>query len=215
MLKTAFDDDETIGFNDHGRAVELVVQRSLSSDTLEARRIVIDYIDQVKETLPPTLGIALYDVRADSLQERINLLVVNGLQGLALVLAALFLFLNARVALWVAVGIPTAVMATLGLMLLSGQSINMISLFALIMMLGIIVDDAIVVGEHTATRHAAGDPSALAAARGAGRMFWPVVAATLTTPGRLSAAVLRARHHRPDHVGAAAGGHRGAVRQPG
>ena len=93
----------------------------------------------------------------------------------------LFIFLNGRVAFWVTAGIPVAIAATLGVMLLIGQSINMVSLFALLMMLGIIVDDAIVVGEHTATRFAMGDPSALAAERGAGRMILPVTAASLTT----------------------------------
>ena len=63
----------------------------------------------------------------------------------------LFIFLNARIAFWVAAGIPVAMLATLGVMYVTGQSINMVSMFALIMMLGIIVDDAIVVGEHTAT----------------------------------------------------------------
>ncbi|MFN0262396.1 efflux RND transporter permease subunit [Tepidamorphus sp. 3E244] len=180
-VSTTFDENQSAGYRGMGRAVELDVQRALNSDTLESRALVMDYIENLRGTLPPSLDISLYNVRADRVQERINLLVFNGLEGLALVLIALFLFLNARVAFWVAVGIPTAVMATLGLMLLSGQSINMISLFALIMMLGIIVDDAIVVGEHTATRFTEGDGAALAAERGAGRMFWPVVAATLTT----------------------------------
>ena len=72
-------------------------------------------------------------------------------------------------------------LATIGIMWMSGQTINMISLFALIMMLGIIVDDAIVVGEHTATRFALGDSADMAAENGAGRMVAPVMAASLTT----------------------------------
>ncbi len=180
-IAIAFDEDQAIGLRGTERAIELDVQRVLASDTLESRQILLDYFASLEGRLPPSLKVDLYNVRADRLQERISLLVNNGIQGLALVLIALFLFLNARVAFWVAVGIPTAVMTTLGLMLLTGQSINMLSLFALIMMLGIIVDDAIVVGEHTATRFSAGDPPALAAEIGARRMFWPVFAATLTT----------------------------------
>ncbi|MCC0015700.1 MAG: efflux RND transporter permease subunit [Rhodobiaceae bacterium] len=180
-IATAFDEDQSIGYRKRARAIELDIQRALTSDTLESRRILLAHLDALKGTLPPSLDVSVYNIRADLVQERINLLVVNGAQGLLFVLAMLFLFLNARVAFWVAMGIPTAVMATLGLMLITGQSINMISLFALIMMLGIIVDDAIVVGEHTATRFSAGDPPALAAEVGSGRMFWPVVAATLTT----------------------------------
>ena len=95
--------------------------------------------------------------------------------------ATLFIFLNARVAFWVAAGIPVAMFATLGFMLLMGQTVNMITLFAMIMMLGVIVDDAIVVGEHTAARFAAGEGAFEAAENGAGRMLTPVMAAMLTT----------------------------------
>jgi len=98
-----------------------------------------------------------------------------------LVVGILFLFLNARIALWVAAGIPVAMMATIGIMWLMGESINMISLFALIMMLGVIVDDAIVVGEHTATRQSLGDTPADAAVNGATTMLAPIFAASLTT----------------------------------
>ena len=75
------------------------------------------------------------------------MLLKNGLGGLVLVLLILFLFLKLKAVIWV-IGIPAAISVTLAIMLLTGQSINMISLFALIMMLGIIVDDSIVVAEH-------------------------------------------------------------------
>ena len=80
------------------------------------------------------------------LQDRIDLLLKNGLSGLVLVIGILFLFLNSRVAFWVAVGIPISFMGALTILYFTGGSINMISLFAFIMALGIIVDDAIVVG---------------------------------------------------------------------
>ena len=96
-------------------------------------------------------------------------------------LIVLFLFLNWRIAFWVAAGIPVALMATILVMGLTGQTINMISMFALIMMLGIIVDDAIVVAEDTATRQGLGLRAVEAAEQGATRMLRPVLAATLTT----------------------------------
>jgi hypothetical protein len=116
--------------------------------------------------LPPGVEIATYEVASDALSARIWLLVKNGLGGLLVVVAILFLFLNARIAFWVAAGIPVAMLATIGFMYASGQTINMISLFSLIMMLGIIVDDAIVVGEHTATRLQMGDDPQTAAENG-------------------------------------------------
>ena len=164
-----FEREGQIGMYDGELAVELNVQRALSGDTIETMRIMQDYIDAKRPELPPTLKISVYDVRGKLVEQRLGILVNNGLQGLVLVLLMLFIFLNARIAFWVAAGIPVALLAALGAMLATGQSINMVSMFALIMMLGIIVDDAIVVGEHAATLEARGFDSLSAAEQGAYR----------------------------------------------
>ncbi|WP_420336038.1 efflux RND transporter permease subunit [Roseibium sp.] len=176
-----FDSGENQGFSNGTRAIELQILRTEKTDTLKAAQIVDDYLAEISQQLPQTLEILKYDVRADAVKGRITLLLENGLTGLVLVVAILFLFLNARIALWVAAGIPVAMMATLGIMWLMGESINMISMFALIMMLGVIVDDAIVVGEHTATRQSMGDSPDEAAVNGATTMLAPIFAASLTT----------------------------------
>ncbi|WP_208981321.1 efflux RND transporter permease subunit, partial [Roseibium alexandrii] len=176
-----FDESENQGFSQGARAIELDILRAETTDTLKAAQIVDDYLAEITPQLPQSLEVLKYDVRADAVKGRINLLVENGLTGLVLVVGILFLFLNARIALWVAAGIPVAMMATLGIMWLMGESINMISMFALIMMLGVIVDDAIVVGEHTATRQAMGDSPEDAAVNGATTMLAPIFAASLTT----------------------------------
>ncbi|MEM8811397.1 MAG: efflux RND transporter permease subunit [Pseudomonadota bacterium] len=180
-IRADFDDDEARVYQAGQRAIELTVWRAANADTLEVAAIVTDYLAEARPTLPPTLQIVEYEIRAEAVLERILLLIKNGLTGLILVVGVMYLFLSARIAFWVAAGIPVAMFATLGVMYATGQSINMISLFALIMTLGIIVDDAIVVGEHTATRSEAGDGPFEAAERGAGRMIAPVVAASLTT----------------------------------
>ncbi|SDT93504.1 efflux RND transporter permease subunit [Stappia sp. ES.058] len=177
----SFDDDQVLGFSDGVRAVELTVQRSAKADQLKVNAILDRYLTEVAPKLPNSLELVKYEVRADSLNQRIMILIENGLSGLLLVVIVLFAFLNARIALWVAAGIPVAILATVGIMWVSGQTINMISLFALIMTLGIIVDDAIVVGEHTATRTAMGDSPYQAAEEGASRMLWPIIAASSTT----------------------------------
>ena len=148
---TRFARDGMIGISRGQRAIELSVQRSLSADTLKTMKIMEDYVAKARAELPETLKINVYDVRGKLVQQRLGILITNGWQGLILVLLALFIFLNARVAFWTAAGIPVALFATLAVMYASGQSINMVSMFALIMMLGIIVDDAIVVGEHAST----------------------------------------------------------------
>ena len=109
------------------------------------------------------------------------MLLENGLTGLGLVVLLLFLFLNARTAFWVAAGIPTAMLAAITVMYFAGITINMISLFALIITLGIVVDDAIVVGEHADHRARMGLEPYEAAESAAKRMALPVFAATLTT----------------------------------
>ncbi len=180
-IKDGYKDGEPQGFINGRRAIQIEIQRADSADTLKTNQILTGYLKEIKGTLPASLELLQYDVRANALTDRIMLLVTNGLGGLVLVVGILFVFLNARIAFWVAAGIPVAMLATIGIMWMMGQSINMISLFGLIMMLGIIVDDAIVVGEHTATRFTAGDGPFEAAENGASRMVMPVSAAMITT----------------------------------
>ena len=180
-IVNGYEDGEVRGFTEGQKAIQLTVQRAPTADTLATARILDNYLANIRDYLPPGVEIKKYEVSADALTERIMLLVRNGLGGLGLVVLTLFIFLNARVAFWVAAGIPVAMLATIGIMFMIGQSINMFSLFALIMMLGVIVDDAIVVGEHTATRFSEGDDPYQAAERGAGRMLMPVIAAMITT----------------------------------
>ncbi len=161
--------------------VELLLQRSEAGHSLKAARAFEQWLDKTRPTLPPSIRLEVFDAQWELIRDRIQLLVGNGLSGLLVVVAVLYFFLPARVALWVVVGIPTAFLATLGLMLFFGGTINMMSLFALIMALGIIVDDAIVVSEDADTHRAAGEGPEQAALGGARRMFWPVVAASLTT----------------------------------
>jgi len=180
-LTEQFDKDENIGVRRGDRAIELNVQRALTADTLKTMQAMEKYIAEVRPTLPPTLKVEVYDVRGKFVKQRLGILISNGLQGLMVVLVVLFVFLDWRVAFWTAVGIPVAFLATLAVMYGSGQTINMISMFALIMMLGIIVDDAIVVVEHTATLQQKGYPRQVAAEIGGSKMLKPVIAAMLTT----------------------------------
>lgn len=180
-IETRFDKDAPVAFQGNQKAIGLSIRRALTADTLEVAKKLRNYLAKTIPTLPRDLKVVKYDVAADAVSDRIGLLLKNGLGGLALVLIILFIFLNARIAFWVAVGIPVSIMATLAVMYVTGQTINMISLFALILTMGIIVDDAIVVGEHTATCWERGDSALAAAERGATRMLAPVIAATLTT----------------------------------
>jgi len=145
------------------------------------QQVVEDVAESYASTLPNGTSIDLIRARAELITGRLNILYENALLGLALVVALLFMFLNARTAFWVAAGIPAAMCGAIALMYLAGLTINMISLFALIITLGIVVDDAIVVGEHADYRHRKlGESPAEAAENAAKKMFSPVFSATLT-----------------------------------
>ncbi|NNK79691.1 MAG: efflux RND transporter permease subunit, partial [Litoreibacter sp.] len=136
----------------------------------------------LERTLPDGTKVELIRTRSEAITGRLDILLDNGLVGLGLVVLLLFLFLNARTAFWVAAGIPVAMLGAIALMYLAGLTINMVSLFALIITLGIVVDDAIVVGEHADFRaRRLGERPAEAAENAAKRMSAPVFSATITT----------------------------------
>ncbi|MBT8129505.1 MAG: efflux RND transporter permease subunit, partial [Gammaproteobacteria bacterium] len=162
-------------------AILMNLQRTETTDALVSAEIMQQWLSKIRKTLPPTVELVVFDEKYSLIQQRINLLVKNGISGLVLVLAILYIFLNGRVAFWVAVGIPTSFLGALAVLYFFGGSINMISLFALIMTLGIIVDDAIVVGEDAMTHYQYGENSLMAAEGGAMRMLAPVMSSSLTT----------------------------------
>ncbi len=163
-------------------AIQVRVNRSSTGDAIGLQEKVEEVAAEMSATLPQGVQIELTNTLAEQITGRLNILLENGLMGLGLVLALLFLFLNAKTAFWVAAGIPAAMLAAVALMYVSGITINMISLFALIITLGIVVDDAIVVGEHADFRvRQLGETPVQAAERAAVRMFSPVFSATLTT----------------------------------
>ena len=174
-------DNQTVMENEGLPAVELQLQRAENGNSLAAARVLESWLEDTRPVLPPTIKMQVYDETWQLLEDRISLLVNNGLSGLVLVIALLYLFLPGRVAAWVAIGIPTAFMAALAVLWLLGGSINMMSLFALIMALGVIVDDAIVVGEDADAHARLGEQSIYAAEGAAKRMVWPVLASSLTT----------------------------------
>ena len=162
-------------------AVELILKRAETGNSLESAKRMQAWLAKVKPKLPPNIQMQVYDEQWTLIDDRVGLLVSNGTWGLLLVIAVLLLFLNGRVTIWVTLGIPTAFLATLAVVWMAGGSINMISLFALIMALGVIVDDAIVVGEDAYAHHKMGEDPMYASEGGARRMFWPVMASSLTT----------------------------------
>lgn len=140
-----FEDNNLISkFNGYNAAF-IDVRRSLSDDTLNVARIVNNYIANVQ--LPDGLYLTLQRDRTENLKDRMSLMLRNGILGFTLVFLILVLFLDLRLAFWISSAIPISFLGGLMIINALGYSMNMITLFALIVVLGIVVDDGIIIGE--------------------------------------------------------------------
>jgi hypothetical protein len=177
-----FAEDDLAARFDGRPAVLLKVFRVGEQDAIAVTAAVRDWVAGPGTAMLPH-GVQLATWRDESilLRGRIDLLLGNALQGLVLVFVILALFLELRIAMWVAVGIPVAFLGAAALMPSLGLSVNMISLFAFLLVLGIVVDDAIVVGENIVLHRRAGASSLLAALRGSREVRTPVFASVMTT----------------------------------
>jgi len=166
----------------NGKPAALVqVNRTSQEDVIEIAGAVRDYVKKYKKKAPDGINLAIWLDLSIMVQDRIDLLLRNGIQGITLVFIILALFLNFRLAFWVAVGIPISFMAAFVLLDSLDETINMISLFAFIMTLGILVDDAIIVGENIFRHHGKGKSVSMAVIDGLKEVGGPVVMAVTTT----------------------------------
>ena len=141
------DDGKVMSFNSD-TALRLIAYRVGDQTPITISDAVRKAMPDAMATLPAAIEMQLLNDRSDYYKGRMNLLIKNGLIGLGLVLLLLTLFLEIRLAFWVALGIPTAFMGAMLILPWTDQSINLISMFAFILALGIVVDDAIVAGEN-------------------------------------------------------------------
>jgi len=181
-VRDGFEDADLVTTYQGQPAAFVQVFRTADEQVLQIVDVVRHYLDeQLEPSLPRGITADLWANEAENLESRISLLRKNGLIGLGLVLVALTLFLDLRLAWWVATGIGLSFVGTLAVMPWLDASINMLSLFGFILAIGIVVDDAIVVGENIYTEREAGRGPLEAAIQGARRIAVPVVFAVLTT----------------------------------
>jgi HAE1 family hydrophobic/amphiphilic exporter-1 len=157
------------------------VSRTSEQDIIEIAQIAKDYVEGIKSSLPEDIDIAIWGDISTMVEDRIDLMLRNGLQGILLVFIALGLFLNFRLAFWVALGIPVSFMGAFLVLESMDQTINMLSLFAFIMTLGILVDDATIIGENIYTHYGRGKSPPVAVVDGLKEVGVPVIMAVLTT----------------------------------
>jgi multidrug efflux pump subunit AcrB len=180
-LIDGFEDVDLSSRFDGDRAVVINVFRVGNEDTLALAELVRKYVDESKARLPEGVTLSIWNDQSVYLLGRLDLLKRNAITGLLLVLGVLTLFLRPSLALLVAVGIPVSFAGGIWLMPYMGISINMISLFAFILVLGIVVDDAIVTGENVYHRIQKGEHPSIAAWKGTSEVGTIVVFGVLTT----------------------------------
>ncbi|MGM0633804.1 MAG: efflux RND transporter permease subunit [Pseudomonadota bacterium] len=163
-------------------AVEMQLLRVVDSDAIDSANALNDWLDRTRPTLPDGIEIEVYEEVWVLLKEQLTVIASNAWSGLLLVVLTLLVFLNGRVGAWVTAGIPVSFLfATLLYYGLFEGSINILALITFIMALGIVVDDAIVVGEDAVSLHQQGLSPGDAATGAARRMFAPVATSSLTT----------------------------------
>jgi HAE1 family hydrophobic/amphiphilic exporter-1 len=175
-------EDTDIRARFNGKPAALVqVNRTSQEDVIAISDTVRQYVADSRGSMPAGIELATWFDLSTMVRDRIDLLLRNGFQGIVLVFIVLALFLNLRLAFWVSVGIPISFMGAFMVLDFNGETINMISLFAFIMTLGILVDDAIIVGENIYSHYGRGKSSDRAVVDGVGEVGGPVVMAVTTT----------------------------------
>ena len=162
-------------------SISLSVQKKTEGNTIKLVKQIRELVDQRKQNLPEGTDLSAVNDNSVILQERLGILQNNAVFGLILVVILLYLFMGWRNAFFAALGIPVAFMATFFFLHWSGYSLSGVTLFGLILVVGIVVDDAIVVIENVFRRIQEGMPPKEAAITGAQEVGWPVLAASLTT----------------------------------
>lgn len=176
-----FQEVDTLTRMDGKNAVMLLVYVTNDPNVVETSKAVNAYLDELRPTLPPGISIEILDDNSETLQDRLRLLLENGIGGLVLVFIVLLLFLRPMVAFWVAAGIAISFIGTIWVLPWLGVSLNMISLFAFLLVLGIVVDDAIIVGESVHSMNERGVRGNHGATLGTQMVSKPVFFAVATT----------------------------------
>ena len=181
-VRDGFQETDLIVRHQNHPAVFVEVYRADDEHVMDVATTVREHLtNEVVPALPDGVGITIWNDESQAYEERAALLLKNGILGLLLVLIALSLFLEIRLALWVAAGIAISGIGTLAAMLVLDYAINTISLFSFVLAIGIVVDDAIVVAEHIQDERKRGTPGVVAAIRGTRRIKVPLIFAVLTT----------------------------------
>ena len=180
-VRESFEDPTVLARFDGKPSLNLVVIKERSGDTISVAKRVRGSVAEFRKTLPGTVSIGLFNDFSVYIRNRLGTLGESGAIGLTIVLTTLCIFVRGRIALMTSLGIPFAVLGCLVLMSVFGVSLNMISAFGLILVLGLLVDDAVIVTENVYRYVEGGLSPKEAALQGTYEVAWPVVTTVLTT----------------------------------
>lgn len=180
-IRDTFEEGDLLAQFNGQRAVMVNVSQVGSEDLIQIAEDVKAELETFRQTIPPEIQLNVWIDTSEELRERMDVLIKNAGGGLLLVLVILALFLKFRLAMWVAIGIPVALLGTLGALPFTDINISTMTVMAFILVLGIVVDDAIVVGERVYGHEQMGKPALKAAVEGTWEVSVPVIFGVLTT----------------------------------
>lgn len=180
-IDNSYEDHDVVPRTNQKTSINLLIRQQSNSDIIDISEAIKDFVDQGKATLPPGVDVSVVIDYSHYTKNLLKIVQNNAIFGFILVLACLFIFLNRYVAFWTAVGVPVSFLGAILLFPLFHIDINFISLITLVLVLGMLVDDAIVVAENISRYREEGMPSYQAALLGVKEVFWPVTATIVTT----------------------------------
>lgn len=180
-VRDGFSDTQMFNRVGDMQALTLEIQTTSQEDLIKVVDDVKAYYETKQHEMPQGYTLQLWNDASDIVKDRLNMLTKNGIGGLILVFVMLSLFLNIRLAFWVAMGIPVSILGTCAVMYGTGDTLNMLTMFSFVMGLGILVDDAIVIGENIYSHRQMGKSGVKAAVDGATEVAPSVISSVLTT----------------------------------
>ncbi len=181
QIRDTFTEDDVIARFNGEPAVMIGVFKTDTEDSIRVAKATHEYVKKRAQSLPLGLHLTPWNDDSTTIEHQLDILIENGLQGLVLVIFTMWVFMGFRLSFWVAMGIPVAVSGALTFLYLTGGSLNIMTLLGMILVMGILVDDGIVISESIFNRRWNGERGLAAAVHGIEEVGVPIIAAVATT----------------------------------
>ena len=181
IISDRFDLDEVKTLFNGKRAAILKITKTPNEDTLDVIDAVSAFVEQENRTAPPNIELSITNDGSSIVRDRLSLLISNGLMGLVLVFLVMLLFFGTRYAFWITMGLPVSFMGAFAIMVMLGYSLNMFTMVALLIVIGLLMDDAIVISENIASHREKGASPIDAAVNGTMQVMPGVLSSFGTT----------------------------------